>query len=128
MPDTAPTTVKAAQPRRELAGAELILMIAALMAINALSIDVMLPALPQIASGLHVTNANDRQLVIVVYMLASGVAQLAYGPLADAYGRRPVLLGALAVYLCGATVCVTAGAFPLFLVGRAIQGISLAAT
>jgi DHA1 family bicyclomycin/chloramphenicol resistance-like MFS transporter len=113
---------------RTLSGPELVLMIAALMALNALSIDIMLPALPYIANSFDVTHENDRQLVIVVYVMASGFAQIFYGPLTDAFGRRVVLLWALGAYLIGAALCVAAGAFELFLAARVVQGLSAAAT
>lgn len=103
-------------------------MVAALMAINALSIDVMLPALPEIARSFAIGNENDRQLVVVVYVVASGAAQLFYGPLADALGRRPVLLGGLGGYLVGTLLCLFAGDFQLFLAARLLQGACAAAT
>jgi len=106
----------------------LIAMVAALSALNALSIDVMLPALPDIGRDFELVNDNDRQLVIVFYMAAFGVAQLAYGPLSDASGRRGVLLGALGIYVLGALMCTLAPSYELFLAARALQGIGAAAT
>ena len=103
-------------------------MVAALMAINALSIDVMLPALPEIGKTFAISSENDRQLVVVVYVISSGIAQLFYGPLADALGRRRVLMGALSVYLVGALLCLIAPTFGLFLAARCVQGLSAAAT
>jgi len=113
---------------RQLARAELIALVAALMAINALSIDVMLPALPAIGHTFSVAHDNDRQLVIVSYVMASGVAQLFYGPLADALGRRRVLLGSLVAYLVGTLLSLLAGSFTLFLAARVVQGLAGAAT
>lgn len=107
---------------------ELIALVAALMAINALSIDVMLPALPAIGSHFHVENDNDRQLVVVSFVMASGFAQLFYGPLADALGRRRVLLGALVLYLIGTVFCLVADSYTLFLGARVAQGLAGAAT
>ena len=63
--------------------------------IVALSIDMMLPALPAIGTDLSVANVNDQQLVITAFLIGFGVAQLAYGPLSDSWGRKPVFLGAL---------------------------------
>jgi len=115
-------------PPRALSPRELVALVAALMALNALSIDIMLPALPAIGSDFHVPSDNDRQLVVVSYVMASGVAQLFYGPLADALGRRRVLLGALWLYLVGTLFCLLADDFQLFLVARVAQGLSGAAT
>lgn len=107
---------------------ELIVLVATLMALNALSIDIMLPALPDIGRSFQVTSDNDRQLVIVSFVMASGIAQIFYGPLADAFGRRRVLLSALLVYLAGSVLCLQATSFRLFLGARVVQGMSAAST
>ncbi len=103
-------------------------MVAALSALNALAIDVMLPALPDIGRDFALSNDNDRQLVIVAYVALFGISQLVYGPLADAFGRRSVLLWALGIYLVGSVLCIVAPSFELFLAARALQGIGAAAT
>ncbi len=115
-------------PTRTLSTFELVAMVAAFSALNALAIDIMLPALPQIGASFNLTNDNDRQLVIVCYVALFGVAQLVYGPLADAFGRRSVLLYALGIYIVGSILCVIAPNFELFLAARALQGIGAAAT
>jgi len=122
MPD-APAPLRAA-----LSTFELVAMVAALSALNALAIDVMLPALSDIGRDFALTNDNDRQLVIVAYVAFFGISQLVYGPLADAYGRRSVLLWALGIYLVGSALCVFAPNYELFLAARALQGIGAAAT
>ncbi len=122
-------TEAAAAPRKQvLSTIELVGMVAALSALNALAIDIMLPALPNIAQAFSLTNANDRQLVVIAYVSCFGVAQLIYGPLADAYGRRSVLIFALALYVIGSVLCVIAPTFGLFLAARALQGVGAAAT
>lgn len=103
-------------------------MVAALSALNALAIDIMLPALPQIGEAFQLTNDNDRQLVIICYVALFGVSQLIYGPLADAFGRRSVLVYALGIYIAGSILCVVAPSFELFLAARALQGVGAAAT
>lgn len=103
-------------------------MVASLMALNALAIDIMLPALPDIGADLGVASENDRQLIVVVYVAFFGISQLAYGPLTDAYGRRPVLITALCLYILGTVACVFAGSFELMLAARALQGVGAAAT
>ena len=59
---------------------EFIGLVAVMMALTALAIDIMLPALPAIGDALGIANANDRQVVIVIYMLGFSVGQLGYGP------------------------------------------------
>ena len=101
---------------------EFVVMIAALMALNALAIDVMLPALDEIAAELGATG-NDQQLVIYAYILGFGVPQLAYGPLSDRYGRRPVLFFALIGYTITGLFCAFATSFEMLLVTRFAQGV-----
>lgn len=117
-----------AAPPRALSTPELVAMVASLSALNALAIDIMLPALPQIGAAFALTNDNDRQLVVVCYVALFGVAQLVYGPLADAFGRRSVLIYALGIYIAGSILCVIAPNFELFLAARALQGVGAAAT
>ena len=80
---------------------EFVSLIALLMALTALSIDVMLPALPQIGHALGVDDENDRQLVISVYFIGFAAGQFLFGPLSDHYGRRQPLLAGLALYIVG---------------------------
>jgi DHA1 family bicyclomycin/chloramphenicol resistance-like MFS transporter len=125
MPDQAPPPT---QEKPALSIPELVAMVAALSALNALSIDVMLPALPAIGRDFSLTADNDRQLVIVAYVALFGVSQLVYGPLADAFGRRSVLNWALGIFIVGSVLCVVAPNFELFLLARALQGVGAAAT
>lgn len=122
-----PKTASPSRPKKTLPFAELVAMIASLTALNALAIDMMLPALGEIGRDLGVANPNDPQLVILVYLFSSGVAQLFYGPLADRFGRRPVLIGALAFYAFAALLSVVASGFAFLLLTRVLQGVSTAA-
>jgi MFS transporter, DHA1 family, multidrug resistance protein len=125
MPDAAPPPAPA---KPALSVPELVAMVAALSALNALAIDVMLPALAMIGSDFALEADNDRQLVIVSYVALFGVSQLVYGPLADAFGRRSVLIWALGIFIAGTVLCVVAPSFELFLLARALQGVGAAAT
>jgi DHA1 family bicyclomycin/chloramphenicol resistance-like MFS transporter len=107
---------------------ETIALLAALMALNAIGIDAMIPALADIASHLGVQEENRRQLVIIAYTLGFGVGQLFWGPLADRFGRKPTLLAGIAAYVCFAFVCSAAPSFELLIAGRAFQGAAAAAT
>lgn len=101
---------------------------AALMASNALAIDVMLPALPAIGDAFRVAEANDRQLVITAYLLGFGAAQLFYGPLADRFGRKKLLIGSMLAYALFATLAGLAASFSLMLAARFAQGMAAAGT
>jgi DHA1 family bicyclomycin/chloramphenicol resistance-like MFS transporter len=106
--------------------AEFVVLMAALMASNALAIDIMLPALPPIGEALGVAAANDRQLVITFYLLGFGMAQLAYGPIADRFGRKPLLIGCMASYALFGALAGLAGSMELMLAARFLQGMAAA--
>lgn len=101
---------------------EFVALIAALMAMNALSIDAMLPALPMIGSDLHVAHANDRQQIVTMFFLGLAAGSLIYGPLSDRYGRKPVLLCALALFLLSTLACALAPSFPALVLARGAAG------
>ena len=107
---------------------EMTAMLAGLMALNAFAIDAMIPALPAIGETLGVTRENDRQLVVVAYMLGFGSTQLIWGPLADRFGRKPVLAIGVSLYLVFALLCAFASTFALLIAGRAAMGASAAVT
>ncbi len=111
-----------------LSRVELIALIAALMALNALAIDILLPALPHIGEAMGVAQENDRQLVVTMYMLGFGAGQIFFGPIADRYGRRAPLLVGLVVYVCVAFAAIWAPNYALFLALRVLQGLGAAGT
>ncbi len=100
---------------------------ALLMAMTALSVDVMLPALPQIGEALGVSNSNDRQLVLSVYLGGFAIGQFVCGPASDRYGRKPPLLFGLALYVCGTVFALGSTSFSWLLAARALQGFGAAA-
>jgi len=111
---------------RVLSRPEFIALIAALMALNALAIDVMLPALPYMGEALGVTSENERQYVVSSYMLGMGIAVLAFGPLTDRFGRRGPLLFGIAVYVVAVLAAILAPTFETLLILRFIQGMGAA--
>jgi len=111
---------------RVLSRPEFIALIAALMALNALAIDVMLPALPYMGEHLGIADENERQYVIVAYMIGMGLAQVAFGPLTDRFGRRAPLLSGMGVYVLAAIAAAFAPNFVTLLILRFIQGLGAA--
>ncbi|WP_378942766.1 multidrug effflux MFS transporter [Mesorhizobium sp. ANAO-SY3R2] len=107
---------------------EFIAIAAALMAVNALAIDIMLPALQQIGASLGVDNENHRQYVITAYVAGMGLALLFYGPASDRFGRRKPLIFGLTIYVVAAFAAAFAPTFEILLALRFIQGIGAAST
>ncbi len=102
---------------------EFVAMVAALIALNALAIDAMLPALDAIAAKLGVIRENDQQLIIIAYVFGFGAPQIVFGPLSDRFGRRPVLFAALVGYILAGIACMQAHTFELLLAMRFTQGV-----
>jgi len=107
---------------------ETVALLAGLMALNAFAIDAMIPALPDIGSELGVAAENNRQLVVVAYFLGFGVGQIFWGPLADRFGRKPILAAGVALYAGFALLCGIARSFELLIAGRVAMGASAAVT
>ena len=106
---------------------EFIFLIAALSSIVGLSIDIMLPVLPLIGDSFAVTNENDRQAIIVVFMLGFGGAQIFFGPLSDRYGRNIILIPAILFYAGASVAAIFADSFAVLLALRLAQGVGAAA-
>lgn len=102
-------------------------LVAALMALNALAIDIMIPGLPDIQAAFGLDDPNRAQTVITAYLFGFGVGQLAMGVLSDRFGRRPVLLWGLAVYAAAAGFCIVAPSLEALLAARFVQGLGSAA-
>ena len=115
------TTAAGSTSRPEFIG-----LIAGMMALNSLAIDVMLPALPNIGESLGVTDENQRQFVIAAYMIGFGIAQLAFGPVSDRFGRRKPLMVGFVVYIVAAFLAALAPNFTILLILRLIQGMGAA--
>ncbi|MFN8528817.1 MAG: multidrug effflux MFS transporter [Anaerolineae bacterium] len=107
--------------------AEFIIIISMMMALTALSIDAMLPALPQIGNDLGIVNPNDRQLIISVIFLGQALGQLFFGPLSDKTGRRQAIFAGYALFIAGALLAALSTSFPIMLLGRIMQGIGVSA-
>ena len=105
---------------------EFVVLMAALMASNALAIDAMLPALPRSAKRWRSTR-NRRQLVITTYLLGFGGAQIVYGPLSDRFGRKALLVGAWFSSPCSARWLGSPAVWPAPR-RAALQGIAAAGT
>ena len=108
---------------RRIGQRELIVLLALLMSLNALSIDAMVPALDEMGRALGADSGNRRQLVVAVYSITLGMGALWPGALADRFGRRPVLLASLAVAALLSLVTALLDDFDSLLVARAVAGL-----
>jgi DHA1 family bicyclomycin/chloramphenicol resistance-like MFS transporter len=107
---------------------EFVFLISAMMALNALAIDTMLPALPKIGAALGVVSANSRQWIVTAYLLGMGLAQIVYGPFADRFGRKPVLIVGMGLYVFFGLLATLAPTFETMILARLGQGVGAAAT
>lgn len=107
---------------------ETVALLAGLMALNAFAIDAMIPALPAIGADLGVADENERQLVVVAYFFGFGSTQLIWGPLADRFGRKPVLAAGILLYTFFGLLCGIASSFTLLIASRVAMGASAAVT
>src|SRR5581483_2528816 len=107
---------------------EFVVAIAAVMALNPLAMDMMLPALPNIRASFQIAVANQAQLVLSTFLIGFGVGQFVMGPLSDRFGRRPVLLGGMVLYSIASLLAIAAPSFEPLLLARALQGLGTSAT
>ena len=107
---------------------EFVVVIASIMALNPLAMDMMLPALPDIAATFHIPNANRPQEVLSTFLIGFGIGQFIMGPLSDRFGRRPVLVDGMVLYCVASLLAITAQSFETLLLARALQGLGTSAT
>ncbi|MFK5953179.1 MAG: multidrug effflux MFS transporter [Desulfobacterium sp.] len=105
---------------------EFIILMAVIISITALSIDMMLPALPDIGRDLGVEHPNDVQLVVSILILGLGIGQIFFGPLSDCFGRKPMVVTGFLIFTLGCLLSIFSRQFSVMLIGRLIQGIGVA--
>jgi MFS transporter, DHA1 family, multidrug resistance protein len=121
-----PSDAAAALPERRWSTPALMALLAAITALAPFSLQIFLPALPAIQASFAVT-PGVVQLALSLSILANAVANLAYGPISDRFGRRPVLLVGLAAFIAGSLGCALAPSIELLVVARIVQSIGGAA-
>ncbi len=98
----------------------------ALVAYGPISTDLYLPSLPAMQQAFG-TDIAAVQLTLTAFVWGFAVAQLAYGPLSDRFGRRPVLLGGLVIYLVASLGCLAATTIEGLIAGRFLQALGACA-
>ncbi len=105
---------------------EFVALTALVISLVALSIDIMLPALQQIAGDLGAPRANDSQLILTALFAGLAAGQIFYGPLSDSIGRKPAIHAGLILFILGCLISILATSFTVMLVGRVLQGLGAA--
>lgn len=106
---------------------ELLALISSIMALTAMAIDLMLPAFPDIRAAFGLPgDSNKTGQIITVFFFGLAAAHLVYGPLADRFGRKPVLYLGMSIYLIGAAGSALAPSFELLLLSRFVWGVGAA--
>jgi MFS transporter, DHA1 family, multidrug resistance protein len=100
---------------------ELLAVLIVATGIGILAMNMVLPSLPGMATEFDASH-HAVQLVLTVFLFALAGAQLVYGGVSDRFGRRPVMIVGLAVFLIGGLICAFAWSLPMLILGRAIQG------
>ena len=110
----------------KLGFSEFVILIALIISLVALSIDAMLPALPEIASDLKFDSANDAQFVISMLFVGMGFGQIIFGPLSDSIGRKPAINIGFIIFILGCLLSIFAQDFDDMMIGRFLQGFGAA--
>ena len=103
-----------------------VLMLALLLGLQAVTTDLYLPALPAIREGMN-ASMGEIQLTLTALLLAFGLSQLVWGPLSDRYGRRPILLIGMSAYVLASIACVLAPGMGELIAARTVQGVAMGA-
>ncbi len=114
------------QTTRRRPDGRLILLLGALAACGPLSIDMYLPSLPSLAVAFS-TSAAAAQSTLTSFMAGFSIGMLLYGPLSDAYGRRPILLGGIALYTVASIACAVAFSIDALIFVRFLQALGAGA-
>ena len=104
----------------------LVVLLGSLSAFGPLSIDMYLPALPQLSDDFHV-GASATQLTLTACLAGLALGQLVAGPLSDRFGRRAPLLVGLALYVVSSLLCAAAPSAAALIGLRFVQGVGGAA-
>lgn len=101
-------------------------LLVAIIGLGPFTMQVVVPSLPGIAREFG-TGSASAQLTITLYLIGVTFGQLIYGPLSDRFGRRPLLMGGLAVHMLGSLACALAFSIEMLVVARVVQALGACA-
>ncbi len=113
--------------RKRMGAREFTCLVALLSCYQGFCTFALLPALPQIVSDFAIATPNDAQLVIGIFLVGNVFGQLIFGPLSDSFGRKPLIVAGLGLFLLGCFISLITNSFSVELLGRALQGLGSAA-
>ena len=109
-------------PRSAASRRSLLAILIAVTATGPFALQLFIPSVPGLVTTFGV-DYSTAQLTVTLYFVGLAVAQLVYGPLSDRFGRRPVMIGGLALYVLGSVACLFATTIPTIIVGRVLQAV-----
>lgn len=124
-PDATVPAPEGVQPARRLTGS-LLLLLAGLAALGALSTNIILPGFPDMGRDLGVST-RELGVTLSSFFIAFAFGQLLVGPLSDRFGRQWLVLGGLAVFLAGSVICALAADLSVLVAGRIVQALGVCA-
>ncbi len=98
------------------------ILLTALNAVPPLAIDMFLPSMPAMSEEFDV-RPGVLQLAVTLFLLSLAMSQLIYGPMSDRFGRRPVLIAGLGLFIAGGLICMVAPSAEVLIAARVLQGI-----
>ena len=110
-----------------MGGREFVLLMGLLTAMSSLAIDIMLPAFSQMRTAFGLDDDSTRlSLTVTLFLMGAGVGHLFYGPIADAVGRKPTLVGSVVLYAAAALVAALAPSLGVLYISRFVWGVAAA--
>jgi len=107
--------------RRSISPFALMAILVAVSGLNPIAVNMFVPAMPEIMRGLGTDHAMI-QLVLSAYLFSTAAAQLTLGSLSDRFGRRPILIGGLILFIIASAICTVAESIEMLIAARILQG------
>ncbi len=114
------------QPAPRKSNALIYAALIAVSAIGPLALNMFMPSIPGLVKDLN-TTSGMAQLTLTLFLIGTAISQLVYGPLSDRFGRRPVLLGGLVIFIFSSIACAYATSIEALIAARLVQSFGGAA-